>query len=108
MSATPYAGLPPRDRPRKRSDWHPSPLRSSAREPPRPSRRQPASNSCPSQRFEEHADEPVLVGGRSLHLFDDFRGGALLEVPLRQVWLDHAVLAAVRCLLYTSPSPRDG
>ena len=69
-SATPYAGSPPRARPRRRSGWRRSRRRSSAPAPPpapRPDR------CCPCRRSREPADERVPVRGRPLHLPDDLR-----------------------------------
>ena len=40
--------------------------------------------------------DDVPVGGRPLHLPDDLRRRPLLALPLRQVRLDHALLAALR------------
>ena len=56
----------------------------------------PETDPCRCRRSPERADEPVPVGGRSLHLPDDLRRRALLALPLRQVRVDHAVVPALR------------
>ena len=93
-SATPYAGSPPRARPRRRSgsrrsphpQFSPGAATGAAPEPP----------CCRCRRSREPAHERVPLRRRPLPLPDDLRRRAPVALPLRQVRLDHAVLPALR------------